>query len=195
LFSLPASFTAPSAQLAHAASTLLDTFRALIPLTSTQIADVPTLSMQLVNDFSYIASRLPSLNQSEPSSHGSTTNIARRQNYDWGMADQQRRLSAFAESSYESQLRRQVDGLMELLDEAQGWDGTGLAAGSRRCEGAIRGVKERIDSLGRVLKVCPKSFSLMIFDSSSRPASKHHSTTQCTLHLMLWTGSLPCSLR
>ena len=47
--SLPASFTAPAPQLARATSTLLDTFRALIPLTSTQIADVPTLSMQLVN--------------------------------------------------------------------------------------------------------------------------------------------------
>lgn len=184
--SLPASFTAPAPQLARATSTLLDTFRALIPLTSTQIADVPTLSMQLVNDFSYIASRLPSLDQSNPSSPGSTTYTASGQGYDWGMADQQRRLSAFAESTYESQLRRQVDGLMELLDEAQGWDGTGLAAGSRRCEGAIRGVKERIDSLGRVLKVCA------IFSSSTPCGNPSLSTT---LFFVLWIGRSLFSLR
>lgn len=136
--SLPTNFTSSAYLLQAAATDTLDIFRALIFTSqASQIRDVPTLSMQLSNDFTYLSTRLLEL---------STT-------YTWDVKDLVRRVKAAGEHVFETQLNVQRDGLMALLDEAEGWEGVGMVTGSRRCERVVNGVHHNLDSLARVLRV------------------------------------------
>lgn len=42
---------------------------------------------------------------------------------------------------------------MSILDEAGGFEGVGFGEGERKCEGVMRGLLDRLEGLGRVLKV------------------------------------------
>lgn len=148
-FRISESFISSSNSLVIAASDALDIFRALILTSqSSALRDVPTVAMQLSNDFTYISSRLPVISSSSASTARTTGTTP-----EWDYADQRRRLEAAGEHVFELQLSVQREGLMSLLDEAQGFEGTGLAQGSRRCEKALEGVEHNLDSLSRVLKV------------------------------------------
>jgi hypothetical protein len=63
------------------------------------------------------------------------------------------RLRALADHAFETQLASQRDGIMEVIDEADGFATVGSDQGLRKAERAVQGVVYNVDTLARVLRV------------------------------------------
>ena len=111
--------------------------------------------MQVHNDALHLVAQVTHLRSAHPSWTGSE--------------DVARRLESLADYVFESQLSTQRDGLMDALDEANGFTGVGTDIGFRQCEKAINGAVHNIDSLSRVLKVSFTRVDTMVSDKYVRP--------------------------
>jgi len=95
--------------------------------------------MQLYNDANHLIDRVSHLQTSHPA---------------WtGADDIVKRLRSLADHVFESQLAIQRDGLMESLNEAEGFTAISEDVGLNKAEKAIGGVVHSLDTLSRVLKV------------------------------------------
>lgn len=139
--SLPSpSFAFASEILFTSASDVFDLHRSLLPSHyALQIKDVPTLSMQVHNDALHLVDRVAELQ----STHAAWS----------GARDIIERLRALADHAFESQLASQRDGLMEAINEAEGFTTISTDAGLQKAERAISSVVHSIDTLSRVLRV------------------------------------------
>lgn len=104
---------------------------------ATQLRDVPTLAMQLSNDFVHLTEKVEALSKV----------------HEWDSADTAHRLRGAGEQTFERQLEVQRETLEAILDEAGGFAGTGTEQGSRTCERAVQQVEHNLQSLARVFKV------------------------------------------
>jgi centromere/kinetochore protein ZW10 len=138
LSSLPSSFASAEDVIVASATDVFDIFRALMPTVyAAQLRDVPTLAMQLSNDFVHLAEKVESLSKV----------------HEWDAADTAQRLRGAGEQAFERQLEVQRDALEAILDEAGGFAGTGNEQGFRTCERAVQQVEHNLQSLARVFKV------------------------------------------
>jgi hypothetical protein len=138
LSSLPSSFANAEDVIVASATDVFDIFRALMPTVyAAQLRDVPTLAMQLSNDFVHLAEKVESLSKV----------------HEWDAADTAQRLRGAGEETFERQLEVQRDALEAILDEAGGFAGTGNDHGFKPCERAVQQVEHNLQSLARVFKV------------------------------------------
>lgn len=134
------SFAVSSEILLSAATDVFDLHRSLLPSHfAPQLRDVPTLSMQLHNDAHHHADRVAELANVYPAWADSELVAAR--------------LRALADHAFETQLAGQREGIMEVIDEADGFASVGTDQGMRKAERAVAGVVHNVDTVARVLKV------------------------------------------
>ncbi|RSH89597.1 hypothetical protein EHS25_002148 [Saitozyma podzolica] len=134
---LPSSFANAEDVIVASATDVFDIFRALMPTVyAAQLRDVPTLAMQLSNDFVHLAEKVESLSKV----------------HEWDAADTAQRLRGAGEETFERQLEVQRDALEAILDEAGGFAGTGNDHGFKPCERAVQQVEHNLQSLARVFK-------------------------------------------
>ena len=134
------SFALAPEILYTSASDVFDLHRSLLPSHfAPQIRDVPTLSMQLHNDTLHLIDRVIELQTAYAEWSGARDTIDR--------------LTALADHTFETQLASQRDGLMEALNEAEGFTTISTDAGHLKAERAVGSVVHSIDTLSRVLRV------------------------------------------
>ncbi|KAK8844568.1 hypothetical protein IAR55_006415 [Kwoniella newhampshirensis] len=138
------SLTAPV--LNQALSEVFTLYRAILPTHfAKQLEDVPSLAMQAYNDTLHLASELASISSDTE--------------------DDCQRLRALGENIFETQLDYQRRSIMEVLDELNGFEGTGDEKTFRQCERGLQGLVHNLESLSRVTKpVLPRSKRLEMLE-------------------------------
>ena len=147
-FSLPSpSFVVAGSVLLAAARDIFDIYRSILPTHyATQIRDVPTLAMQMYNDARHLSQEVTRMGERYPGMLSSENDLALR-------------LSALADHTFETQLIVQKESLMETLADVR-FDEVGREAGLKNAERALNGIVHNIESLSRVLKACPRKYSV-----------------------------------